>query len=51
MKPFSRMFRAMSATKAVATEKSIFAPNAPIDTAIDGMSERRPSIAAATVPE
>ena len=45
------MLRARIATNAVATEKSMFAPNAPIETAIEGMFESRPSIAAATVPE
>jgi len=45
------MFFASSATNSLAIVKSMFAPNAPIETAMDGMFDRSPSIAAATVPE
>src|SRR5207249_9259124 len=45
------MFFARSAANDAAGPKSRFAPNAPIEIAMDGTFESRPSIAAATVPE
>ena len=45
------MFFARSAANEADGPKSMFAPKAPIEIAIDGTPESRPSIAAATVPE